>query len=259
MREDLEDALNHRDDAYGRAQKLVQIELPKRFYKETGVGVVDNGFTVTLDGRATRTPGQVPVVVPHARIATVMAEEWAAQGERINAETMPTVRLVNSALESGEAMVPRFREEIVKYIGGDLLLYRADAPRELVAKQDASWDAALVKAARHFGVSFQPTIGIIHQQQPPATLARFDAVLLDEGLLALTALVSITSLTGSGILAVGLWHRLYTPDEAWTAAHVDEDHQIGLWGTDEEATLRRTKRRAEFDAAIAVLEMLRPD
>ncbi|RUT32970.1 ATPase [Arsenicitalea aurantiaca] len=255
----LDDAGTPRDDGYSRAQKHVTPELPKRFYKASGVGVVEGGFVVTLDGKATRTPGKVPVIVPAAGIATLMAEEWGAQGERIDPRTMPVVRLVNSAMESGEAMIPAFRDEIIRYAGNDLLLYRADSPRELVADQEAIWDAALVKLARHFSISFQPTIGIVHQPQPAATLTHLREAIEGEGLLVLTALVSITGLTGSGLLAIGLWHRLFTADHVWQAAHVDEDYQARLWGEVEEATAKRAERRREFDAAIAVLDMLRAD
>jgi chaperone required for assembly of F1-ATPase len=258
MRDFLEDALNHRDDGYGRAQKHVKQELPKRFYTEAAVAPVEGGFTVTLDGRPTKTPGnKTPVVVPSAELAAVMAAEWAAQGERINAATMPVVRLVNSAIESGDVMVQAFREEVVKYAGSDMLLYRADSPRELVAEQERLWDDALVRVARQFGVSFQPTIGILHQAQPEATLARLAEVLEGEDLITMTALVSITNLTGSGILAIALHHKLIAPEDVWTMAHVDEDYQAKLWGIDEEAALRRAKRKAEFDAAVTVLDFVR--
>ena len=257
MRDFLEDAQQHRDDGYGRVQAADKVELPKRFYKETGIAPdADGGFVVTLDGRPTRTPGRIPVVVPVEQLAHLMAAEWAAQGERIDAETMPTARLVNSAIESGVGRLEAFREEVVKYAGSDLLLYRAESPRELVADEEAAWDAALVKLARHFGVAFQPTIGIIHQGQPETTLARIAEAIAEEELLAMTALVSITSLTGSGLLTVGLRHGLFTPDEVWTAAHVDEDFNMRLWGETPEALGRRQKRRNEFDAAVKVLELV---
>src|SRR5690606_32409115 len=118
------------------------------------------------------------------------------------------------------------------------------------------WDAALVKLARHFGISFQPTIGIVHQPQPAATLERIAAALAGETLLPLAAMVSLTGLTGSGLLAVAVRHRLLMPDEAWTVAHVDEDHNMRLWGDVEEAAERRAKRRADYDAAIGVLEAM---
>jgi len=258
MREFIEDALNHRDDGYGRAQQLVKQQLPKRFYTQVGTAPAEGGHTVTLDGRPTRTPGKrIPVVVPVEPLAAAMAEEWARQGEHIDPLTMPLTRLVNSALESGTETVPAFRKEVVKYAANDLLLYRADSPRELVAEQERLWDDALVRVARHFGIGFQPTIGILHQQQPEPTLKRLAEALEAEGLLTITALVSITNLTGSGILAIAVRHGLIEPEDAWTRAHVDEDHQARLWGVDEEAALRRTRRKAEFDAAVAVLDFLK--
>ena len=259
MRDQLDEIQKHLDDGYGRAQQLDKVELPKRFYKDVGVAPVDGGFVVTLDGRQTRTPGHKHrITVPVAAIATAMAEEWSTQGEFIDATTMPMVRLINSAVESGEEMVPAFREEVLKFSAGDLLLYRADTPQELVGKQEAAWDYALTVLARHFGVSFQPTRGIIHQPQPKATLDRLAESLGDENLLTLTALVSMTGLTGSGLLTIGLLHQLFTPDQVWTAAHVDEDYQIGHWGQDEEAIHRRAKRRVEFDTAVMVVAALRP-
>ena len=256
MREFLEDADKHREDGYGRAQKHVRQELPKRFYKEVGVGAVGDGFAVTLDGRSPRTPGQKPVVVPSEPLAAAMAAEWAAQGEFIDPETMPTVRLVNAAIEAGDERAQAFRDEIVKYAGNDLLLYRADTPRELVAEQERLWEPALVKIARHFGGGFQPTIGIVHQAQPAATLARLAAALADEALIPLLAMLSITGITGSGLLTLALRHGLLTAEEVWLAAHVDEDHNIRLWGEVAEAMERRQKRRRDYDAAVAVLEML---
>ena len=258
MRDQLEDALKHQDAGFGQAQHMNQIELPKRFYKVVDVARGEDGFAITLDGRPLKTPGKkIPVVLPVLSLAQTMAGEWAAQEKYINPATMPMTRLINSALESGEEMVPAFRAEVGKFVGSDLLLYRADSPQELVDVQEQFWDAVLVKLARKFDVAFQPTIGIIHQDQPVSTLEKLDTALEGQGLLSLTALVSITGLTGSGLLAIALLYQLVTPDEAWTAAHVDEDHQIRLWGEDDEASERRAKRRVEFDVAVSVVEALR--
>ena len=111
MREFLEDAHQHRDDGYGRAQAHVRRELPKRFYKDATVRPAEGGFAVALDGRVPRTPGMKHVIVPSEAIASAMAAEWAAQGEFIDPQTMPLVRLVNSAVEAGEESIPALRAE----------------------------------------------------------------------------------------------------------------------------------------------------
>ena len=256
MREFLEDAEAHREDGYGRAQAHAKRELPKRFYKDAAVQPMDGGYAVGLDGRVPKTPGMKPVVVPSEAIALEMAAEWSAQGEFIDPETMPLVRLVNSAVEAGEEAMRALRDEIVKYAGNDLLLYRADSPEGLVRRQEQFWDAALVALARHLDVAFQPTVGILHQPQPPATLGKLAAALEDEPLLPLTAMNAITSITGSGLLAIGHRHGLLSAEETWLAAHVDEDYNVELWGEVEEITTRRAKRRAEFDAAVRLLQLL---
>ena len=63
----------------------------------------------------------------------------------------------------------------------------------------------------------------------------------------------MTTLTGSALLALAVALRRLTPDQAWTAAHVDEDWQISQWGEDREAAERRETRWREFAAAAALL------
>lgn len=258
MREFLEDANAHRQDGYGRAQAHVKRDLPRRFYKDASVQAVDGGFAVGLDGRIPKTPGMKQVIVPTEEVASAMAAEWSAQSEFIDPQTMPLVRLVNSAVEAGDESMPALRDEIVKYAGNDLLLYRADAPEGLVRRQEQFWDTALVALARHFDIAFQPTVGIVHQPQPAATLGKLAAALADEPLLPLTAMNAITSITGSGLLAIAHRHALLGAEETWLAAHVDEDYNVELWGEVEEITTRRAKRRAEFDSAVRLLQLLTP-
>ena len=52
---------------------------------------------------------------------------------------------------------------------------------------------------------------------------------------SLAALHVMTGLSGSALLALAVALGRLTPEEAWAAAHVDEDWQIGQWGEDEEA------------------------
>lgn len=256
MREFLEDAIKNQDAGVGRQQRDRFKELPKRFYETVGVREEDGVYSVTLNNSVTRTPTGKPITTTNADLNSYMRHEWEAQGEYIDPDTMPHVKLFNSAFEGGEEAQPALVEEVVKYAGNDLLLYRADSPRELVDKQEQVWDDVLVKLARHFSVSFQPTVGIIHKEQSSDMLAKLKASITDLHYLPATAMVSITSLTGSGLLAIALREKLIDRDAAWTAAHVDEDYQISLWGEDFEAAEKRKRRRTEFDAAANVIKLL---
>jgi chaperone required for assembly of F1-ATPase len=48
-----------------------------------------------------------------------------------------------------------------------------------------------------------------------------------------------------------------TGDEAWAAAHVDEDWNMELWGRDNLALEQRAFRLAEMRAAEKVLTLMR--
>ena len=69
----------------------------------------------------------------------------------------------------------------------------------------------------------------------------------------LGALHAVTTLTGSALLALALVQGALSADEAWTAAHVDEDWNMEFWGRDEQALARRAMREAEMRAAAAVM------
>ncbi len=63
------------------------------------------------------------------------------------------------------------------------------------------------------------------------------------------------TLTGSALIPMMLTKRAIAPEQAWNAAHVDEDFQIEAWGHDEEAPNGRRRRHAEFDACCRFLLM----
>jgi chaperone required for assembly of F1-ATPase len=72
----------------------------------------------------------------------------------------------------------------------------------------------------------------------------------------LGAVSSITSLTGSALLALALLRERLATDEVWAAAHVDEDWQREQWGRDELAEERRDFRLADMRAAATVLDLV---
>jgi len=73
---------------------------------------------------------------------------------------------------------------------------------------------------------------------------------------AIAAMHMITTLTGSALLALALFHGVIDPDQAWAAAHVDEDWNAEKWGVDEEVAARRAAKLVDFRAAAGVLKAL---
>ena len=144
--------------------------------------------------------------------------------------------------------------EIAKYLGTDLLCYRADAPASLVEKQSQAWDPVLAWAQEQLGARFVLAQGVVYVPQPHEVLAAAREAIPAEPW-RLGAMSSITTLNSSGLLALAITHDALTRKQG-AAAHVDEDWQMSQWGRDELALKRRAYRRSEFDAAAMVLQVL---
>lgn len=232
-------------------------KLPKRFYKAAEASAAEEGmFRIELDGRPVRTPGRNLVAVPSRLLAEALAEEWRGQGALIDPTSMPMTRLVNSALDGVAAAMDDVGGEIVRYAGSDLLCYRVDTPAQLVALHAELWDPLLSWARERFGATFVLSEGVVHVAQPARTLEALAAALPGDPL-RLAALNLMTTLSGSAIIALAVAHGRLGAEEAWRAAHADEEVQEQLWGTDAEALDRRQRRFRDFEAAARFFTLLR--
>jgi chaperone required for assembly of F1-ATPase len=241
-------------DPVAAAQKAMRNALPKRFYDKAAVLERDGLFHVALDGRTARTPARNPLAVASQPVAEAVATEWQAQADRIDPARMPLTRLVNSALDGVADQHEAVRAEIVRYAGSDALCYRAGEPEALVALQNEIWEPIRRDVEARIGARFLLAQGIVFAQQPAQTLAAVARHVADiPAPVALAGAHNVMTLTGSAILMLALAFGLRDADAVWTAAHLDEDYQIGIWGQDEDAAERRVIRRAEFDAAVLLL------
>ena len=244
-------------DPVRRAQIQMKTPLPKCFYKDVGIGRDAERFTIELDGRTVKTPAKRLLSLPTRAAAELVAAEWREQRDVINPGTMPITRLVNSGLDGVAGELDAVMADIVKYAGTDLLCYRADTPESLVAAQAAKWDPVLYWAADAIGARFVLAQGIIHQEQPGIAIDAYAGALEKyREPLAIAALHTITTLTGSAILALALAEGRLSSEEAWIAAHADEDWNIQQWGSDAEAEARRAHRWRDMKASSDLLNAL---
>lgn len=230
---------------------------PKRFYESVAVEHEGDGAELKLDGKTVRTPGKAALALPTKALAEAIAEEWRAQGERIEPESMPLTRLANSAIDGVTGNEPAVIDDILAFAGSDLLCYRAQGPRGLIDAQTKHWDPLLAWAKQTLGAPLVLSEGVVHVAQPEASLGRLKDQLASRDAFSLTALHVMTSLTGSALLPLAVALGRLTPEEAWAAAHVDEDFQISQWGEDAEARERRESRWRDFAAAAKTLTLLR--
>jgi chaperone required for assembly of F1-ATPase len=194
-------------------------------------------------------------------LAEALAAEWNAPQGKIDPAAMPLTRLTNSIVDGVVPAPQPVAAEIEKYLGTDLLFYRATEPAGLVAMQRARWDPVLGWARETLGARFVTIEGVMFVAQPAEAVAAAAAAIplgADiEGAWRLGALNVVTTLTGSALLALTLAAGRLTVDEVWSAAHADEDWNMEFWGRDELALQRRAFRFAEMVAAATVLDALR--
>jgi chaperone required for assembly of F1-ATPase len=234
------------------ARRNMRPALKRRFYTEVGLAAAPDGFAVMLDGRPVKTPARRPLAAPTRPLGEALVTEWDAQREHIDPAAMPLTRLANTIIDGVAAAAPEVVREIEKYLGSDLVCYRAEAPDALVARQRQLWDPILAFAQESFGARFVVTQGLGFVTQPaPAVAAARGALPGDPWRLG--AVHAVMTLTGSALIALALADGQLTFDAAWTAAHVDEDWNMERWGQDPLALERRAVRRAEMQAAARVL------
>lgn len=236
-----------------REQAAMRAPLPKRFYKDVTLREDPAGWAVLLDGRPIKTPGKRSLALPSEVLAEAVAAEWRAQDKVIDPGTMPMTRIANTAIESVSGQMQEVADDVVAFAGRDLICYRAAGPEALVVRQSAAWDPIIQWAAAELGARFILAEGVMPVEQPAAALERVAEAVKPLDAFQLSGLHVATTLTGSALLALAVLRGRLTPQEAWAAAHIDEDYQIELWGPDEEAATRRAYRWDEMRAACLYL------
>jgi chaperone required for assembly of F1-ATPase len=226
--------------------------LRRRFYAAASVVEDASGFEIALDGRPIRTPARHSLAFPDRPLAEAAAAEWDAQGEFIEPGRMPLTRLANTIIDGVAAAPDAVAAEVEKYLGSDLLFYRAAGPERLVARQKQHWDPVLEWARTALGARFLTGTGVMPLLQPEQALAAAGAAIPREPW-RLGAVHAVTTLTGSALLALALAAGAISCEAAWAAAHVDEDWNMEIWGEDAPALERRAFRFAEMQAAAKVL------
>jgi chaperone required for assembly of F1-ATPase len=224
----------------------------RRFYETARAGPADNGLsTVLLDGRPLRTPARALLAAP-TPLAEAMAAEWNAQAEIIEPTTMPLTRLVNTAIDGVAGAIEPVKDDIAAIAGNDLVIYRADWPEGLAERQRAAWDPVIADAQARFGVRLVLTEGVMPVRQDERLAPAVRAALPNTPL-PLAALHQLTTLTGSAFMALAVRAGALAFEDAWRAAHVDEDWNIMEWGEDAQAAERRAARKRDAEAAATIL------
>ena len=104
----------------------VSLKGRKRFYKAVSVDERGGGFEVLLDGRAVKTPKQLPLRLSTESLAMAVAAEWARQGDELEPDTMPLMALSSIALQTTETSRRATEANLLSYVETDTTMVRVE-------------------------------------------------------------------------------------------------------------------------------------
>lgn len=227
----------------------------KRFWKAAAAVEAPNGYSVELDGRRVKTPAKQALIVPTSAMAEAIAEEWDAQEDAINPNTMPVTKTANAAIDKVTVQHAEVADMLAAYGDSDLLCYRADTPEELVARQAEQWDPMLDWAAEVLGARLQTRTGVIHAPQDPVALAELYRRTHALNAFELAAFHDLVSLSGSLVLGFAATMNARPTEQLWTLSRLDEIWQEEQWGEDEEATALAQVKCTAFHHAKRMFDL----
>jgi chaperone required for assembly of F1-ATPase len=228
----------------------------KRFWKTAAAVAEQDGWGVRLDERPLKTPAKAPLLVPTETLGQAIAEEWGSAPERVDPRAMPLTGLANAAIGQVAPDRAAFAAGLAKYAEADLACYRAEGPQTLAERQAESWDRLLGWARRRYDIDFAVTTGIVHVDQPPATVERLAHEVAALDAFRLAGLSTLVTIGGSLLAALSLTEGAVTTEQAWDTVSIDERWQLEKWGQDDEAVAALALRRADFFAAARFIELL---
>lgn len=229
----------------------------KRFYKHVSLAEDAGGIAVKLDGRMVKTPAGTPALLPGRALAAAVVAEWDAQGDEIDASSMPIFSLAVTVIDRVTPQRDAILEELTAYGGNDLICYQDGENEMLAAQQADGWGPWLDWARTDLGAPLQVARSIMPVMQPQASLDALSAATATHDDWELGMLYRATTLGGSLVLGLAMLRGRMDAEGLFNAAFLDELWQAENWGSDWEAEDRRALLRGEFEQAHHFLTLLR--
>ena len=217
----------------------------KRFWSNVEVRQQADGWQVLLDGRAIRTQGGAPQLLTTRAIADLVAGDFAAQGETIDTRAFVHRDMADFAIDLVRPDRSSHIAKLLAYAETDTLCYRADPDEPLFRRQQDVWEPLIAACETAHGIALERASGIVHRKQDDASIAALRRRLEGEDDFTLAALVTLTSLATSLVVALAVLDEGADIDALFAASNLEEDWQAELWGLDHEA---ETARNAKLEA-----------
>jgi len=225
----------------------------KRFYKNAVTERDGESFRILLDGRPVKTPLHNILHLPCGTVAEKIAEEWRAQGEKIDFSTMKLTQLGYTLADKITAERAAVIAATAAFLETELICYYTPEPRELYERQKKLWQPVAETFTAETGILLNSVTSVFGGVQSAADVAVFAKHLAALDDLSLTAAQAAAGLLGSAVLGYLLAKKRIDAETAFQAALAEELYQAEKWGEDAEAAARRDALKGEIDAVAAFL------
>jgi chaperone required for assembly of F1-ATPase len=225
----------------------------KRFWDTASIEAETEGFSIRLDGKPMRVPSGAVLVVGPEALAHAIATEWqtagGTKGGEMSFNDTPLTRLAGTAQERIAPNPDPIVDAIARYGETDLLCYRAEAPAELVQRQERLWQPWLDWAAQTHAAPLRATIGVGYVKQHHDSISALRRVVAAQDVWTLAGLGIAVPALGSLVLGLAMADCALDALTAAELGALDELFQAALWGEEQEAARRRAAVRAEIELA----------
>jgi len=212
---------------------LVTADAPKaikRFYQETSVKQVGDIWHVLLDGKPLKTPKGSFLELPTEIVAQAVADEWAAQEDKLKVKEMPLTTVGCTAVDLIRPERQECVDKLIPFLRMDTLCFEdeGDLLAELQAKE---WAPIRQWFEGHFSVKLGLASGFMPPAHPEETVEVVAAQLLARDEWDLAALEIATAAAKSLLVATALLDNTdVCVVRARRLALLEEYFQIERWG-----------------------------
>lgn len=203
----------------------------KRFYKEATAAQEAGGWALQLDGKPMRTPKGTHLQVPTLALAEKLAEEWNAQGEKLQPWDMHFTTLSCTSMDLTSKDTAGCVKRLLPYLETDTLCFEDNEGTLVAQRQEEEWGDARRWFEEHYAVKLGVAKGFAVPKHPEATLPAMEGVLQKRDVWELTALDIATTTSKSLVVGLSLLDRPnFSPADAFRLAMLEELVQIERWG-----------------------------
>lgn len=204
----------------------------KRFYTLVSHAEIEGGYSIQLDGKPVKTQSGALLTAPNMSIADMVVQEWSAQVEHIDPETMPVTQILNTKIDQVAHQRKTMSTALMRYVDTDLLCYISEEPEGLLKLQNKEWGKWRSWLESEYDLTIETTSGLASLQQPAELHEQFQKLIDGMSDDEFTVTQIIVPLSGSLILSLAMLKKQATAQDLLIACFLEEDFKNTLYDAD---------------------------